>query len=214
MSAFAAAEYKTDILELLRSESYEIYSDKLFEFKSKWTDSFGKYYDKFLQESILESYRAVLEAQDLYSELSGMTNNPAESANASFKKVADLKNATLFQAVSGWFFYQVDGLVEIMRGLEHNGDFHPIEPIPEGIYKPANIKDAVNAEIISSLIHEGKVPAGLQSNRIYKSTSLHEVTTLRGLAKMYIEKDQVILLPKQQIFVVTGLLNKTFIVSS
>lgn len=214
MSASEAGKYKTDIFTLLQSESHEKYTENLASLKLKWSENFRNYFDKCLNESILESYRCILEARGIYSELSGMTNNPAESANSSFKKVTNLKNATLFQAVSGWFFYQLDGLVEILRGLQSNGDFAPKGPLPDNVYKPTRIQDAVNHEIISSLIFEGKVPVGLQSNQVYKSNSLHEATTLRGLAQMYIEKDQVFLLPKQKIFVVTGLLDKTFIVST
>ncbi len=195
MSAGEAGKYKSDVLELLRSESYDAYVQKLKVCKSNWADKFVEYYDKCLHESILESYRAVLEEKGLYSELSGMTNNPAESTNAAFKKVTDLKNATLFQAVSAWYFFQVDGLVEILRGMENNGDFFLNGPVSVFVYKPAQIRDALNPEIISSLIYEGKVPVGLQTSHTYKSTSLHEATTLRGLATMYIEKNQVVLLP-------------------
>ncbi len=213
MSSGEAARYKTDVFELLRSESYDAYLETLKVLKSKWADKFAIYYDKCLHESILDSYRVVLEEKGLYSELSGMTNNPAESTNASFKKIADLKNASLFQAISGWYFFQVDGLIEILRGMENSGDFTLSGPIPNGVNKPAQIRDALNPEIISSLICNGKVPPGLQTSHTYKSTSLHEATTLRGLARMYIEKNHVTLLPKQKVFVVTGLLGKTFIVS-
>lgn len=192
--------------------SDEDYITKLATFKTSWTEGFITYYDRHLNEDILASYRPVLEAKGIYLAISGITNNPAESTNASFKLVTNLKNSSLYQTVSAWYFYQVDSLLDVCLGLHYTGNFVPNGKVSSDIYRPAKIKDVVDTNAIKSLVKDGKIPNNLLTNREYKSVSLHEATTLRGLARLFIEQDRVLLLPKKQIFLVSGLLDKKFLV--
>jgi len=160
----------------------------------------------------LASYRPVLEPLGLFNPISGVTNNPAESTNAAFKRISNLKNASIFQAMSIWYFYQVDILFEIFRGMKKEGTYLLCMPIPKGVYAPDNIKDVTDPKIISSLFNDGKFPPDLLTKKKYKSVSLHDATTIPGLAKWLI-KEKRISWDETGVFMVTGLLEKVFMVT-
>ncbi len=177
-----------------------------------WDPKFVEYFGKHLDDDIKSSYRPVLEQLGAYSELSGITNNPAESTNAAFKRLMDSKKSTLFQSLSAWYFYQVDILLEIFRGTQNQGDFCITGELPKKLYLPQSINDIVPKASISSLVYDGQFPAKMATSQKYKSTSLHEATTLRGIAQFLIEDDRITWLPKKKVFVVTGLLQRNFMV--
>lgn len=201
------------MLELLRADSINTYKERLENFRKIWDPDFLVYFEKHLDGDIQTSFRPVLEGFGAYSELSGLTNNPAESTNAAFKKIMDSKKSTLFQSLSAWYFYQVDILLDIFRGVQNQGDLVPFKKLPENLYVPENVDDIVSKTLISSLVHDGQFPAKMVSAQKYKSKPLHEATTLRGIAQFFIEDDRISWLPKKQVFIVTGLLRRNYMVS-
>lgn len=209
-----AGVYKSDVLNLLHSATELVYEQNLENAARNWDESFLNYYTTHLEKSVKISSRPNLEKLGIYNQISGITNNPAESANASFKRVTNLKNSSFFQVLSAWYLYQVDSLLDILRGIRKEGDFILVDYVPSGVYVPENICDVVDRSVISTLVQDGKIPPDIFSNQPYSTPSLAEATTLRGFAKMIIEKERITWLPKQSSFVVTGINKKQYLVSS
>jgi len=204
--------YKEQVYQLLQSGSPEDYHEKLDVFKLKWTEGFQTYYHKHLETAILSSYRPILETSQVYNELSGITNNPAESSNAAFKKVIEVRKASLFQAASYWYLYQNDKLFDTFRGFDGQGDFVLSTSRPADVYVPKRIVDVVDKHAIASVILDGKLPKHCRV-REYKSVNLHEATSLRGIADAIVEKGGVKVTKRERgVFLVTGLLEKTYMV--
>jgi len=149
----------------------------------------------------------------LYNPISGITNNPAESTNAVIKKMLNNETVEFFQMVCQWYFYQTTQLVDIQRGFYNDGPFVLNDnKLRSKIYIPTHIVDVVDPEVIPYLA-KGKLPPNLLTQSEYKSPSLVESTTMVSLAKSFIAKDKIEFVPSKKVFVVTGLMDKNFMVS-
>jgi len=180
----------------------------LKEFYSSWDEKFVNYFQNCIYEDALQSFRPNLEKVGLYVTSSGITNNAAESVNSAFKKIVDKRSCGFFQAVYCWYFYQVDSCIDITNGIEANsaGDFRlSAKPVPKKIYIPKNVSDVIDPNTISSVVFDGRLPPNLSTSKPYKSKSVPLITSLPGLADMFIEKGRVTWLPKESVFVVIGL---------
>lgn len=204
--------HKEQIIKLLRSETLQNYEVNYTELSTNWSTEFQDYYKAYLEDDVKTSFRPVLESFGIYSDESGITNNPAESTNAFLKRNIVGKNSSLFQTLSVWYFFQVDIMMEVCRGIQGQGNFILAGKAPENIFYPKNMEDLLPKEVISSLVYDGKNPTNMVTSRPYKSKSVIEATTLRGLARFFIRNDRVTLLPKTGSFIVAGLREKTYLV--
>ena len=111
------------------------------------------------------TYRPVLEKLHLYNLISGITNNPAESTNAAFKRVTCYKTQGFFEAFSLFYFSQVGYLLEIQRGMENKGGKYTLYGPKSGkilskVCIP-NAIDYIDEDLASHLIQTGKPPPTL-----------------------------------------------------
>lgn len=202
------------VANLLHTANHDDYVESLKEISESWDDE-GKllnYFKHRIEPDLMCTWRPKLEGLNVYDHMSGITNNAAESSNAAFKKVLDVKTSTLFQALSAWYFWQVGNLFEITRGTRLEGNFRPKRPIPAGVYIPQKSEDVIPEEVIKSLVYEGKLPRHLSSREVIKVPSIHERTTLRGIAKFFVDNDRVKLETREKVFLVKGLNEKCFMV--
>lgn len=205
--------YGKDVCKLLDSESREGYDLLLNLLKKEWDDSFLAYYTQHLDTDIKSTFRPLLEELGIYYVLSGITNNPAESTNAKFKKVLPPEKCSFFQAVSCWYFYQGVAVSKISRGILQDGGYPARDPISPRIYVPRP-EDSMDEEMIPYLFRNGKAPIHMTKNEAYKSPPIQETITLRGQAEFLIsEPGRVLNVPMKKVWLVTGFLEKQFMVS-
>ena len=198
-------------MTLLHSESSEFYIQKREEFYQRWNKSFIEYFTKNIEEALLATYRPVLEEIHLYNIISGITNNPAESANAAFKRATNNEKGNLFQASSAWYFHQVHALTEIITGIAGEGEYQLNLPtVPSKLYITDDVKDFVGPDLISRLIYHGEIPRELFTNKSTASLPLHERLSIQGRAEFLRVNERVKLCPVEAVFLVTGFLGKVF----
>lgn len=186
-----------------------------------WEEAFTIYYKANLETAILQSYRPVIEDLEIYQPASGITNNPAESANATFKRTVNPlhnqnKKPGYFQVSHCFYFHQVNRLIEIMKGaLKNIGNFQPVLiPTPSNLYLPSteSLQDYLDPNLVSDVVLKGKLPANLFTCQPYTSVNLSVITTANGEAEWFIQNDRIQWMPKSGSFLVTGLHGKVYTV--
>lgn len=197
--------YIDQFRELLHSKDNEELETRLADFRMTWNEKFTKYYDGTLKDVVFSSFRYKLEQLDVYHPMSGITNNAAESANAYFKRRIKMKTTSMYQLLSFWYFHQTDALLDICRGFKNQGKFCPFQPIPSNLSLPVNMKAIEDATVVDEMIRDGKFPETVSLNPKYKSVSLYETTTMRGLARCLVGHGCVKFLEDTKTFVVGGL---------
>lgn len=213
-SGLSYDNYENDVAKLLDSPTRDHYKSALATLEKNWDAPFKKYYTQHLDDDIRSTYRPLLEELGVYYILSGITNNPAESTNAKFKKLLPPEKCSFLQAVSCWYFHQGVALSKISRGLLKDGGYEARLPIPSGVYKPDPM-DSMSEEVTPYLFKNGKPPTNIPVNEAYRSISIQELVTLRGQAEFLIsQQGRVLNIPSNKVWLVTGFLGKQFMVNN
>ena len=88
------------VRELLHSESIETFEQKYFSMKQKWSESFVRYFDQNLLESIKKNAgQWILEPLGIYHSYSVITNNVVESLNAKLQRLVEYKEKSIVEIV-------------------------------------------------------------------------------------------------------------------
>jgi hypothetical protein len=216
-------EYKHHFAKIRDSKSIEKYTEELSKHFELWPEKLVKYYETYIDKDFLTSARWILERFHIYSFISGISNNPAESLNHSVKRVLNNKQADFQKLAYTIYFLSVKQIVEFSNGFEGKGELK-LENVTENV-ESLQFSQEVLETVFSDYIDQDQIEDVIFNGMYYKSQEnkerekaakidpLKKNPSMKGLAEIFIKEDRIDFIPQRGIFIVKGLQGRHFIVT-
>ena len=176
---------------------------------SKWSAAFVEYFQSHLEVAVKKS--ATFSLRKLGLGISEITNNPAESFNATLKRMLDWKQVRLEKMLFSEFQLTKYYLNEILRGHCNIGNYHLQSNKTASKLEHVNFpEDVLTLEEICCFNQDKVTEAEKQEQ---KEVEEQTITSRQSMAKLLIEKKKISLDINTKCFIVTGWRGQRYVVT-